>query len=234
MLAFVRGPLTFFGPGQVYVKILPDGEPVQLTNDSLQKMSPVFSPDGARIAYTTVVEDPFQWDTWTVPVLGGEPQLMLRNASGLVWTGPRQVLFSEIKMDVHMGIEAAEESRIGQHDVYLPTHHNGMAHRSYASPDGKALVIVETKTEHGCLAAWFTPTVVPQTARSGRWEPAAPSAHGLPMANGCTSPPTRAEPITYGGNVFRTGNPNRSLPGRPGKKASRWRPTASPLSRQWE
>ena len=66
------------------------------------------------------IEDPFQWDTWTVPVLGGEPQLMLRNASGLVWTGPRQVLFSEIKMDVHMGIVAAEESRIGQHDVYFP------------------------------------------------------------------------------------------------------------------
>src|SRR5205085_1740027 len=26
MLTFVRGPSTFFGPGQIYVKILPDGQ----------------------------------------------------------------------------------------------------------------------------------------------------------------------------------------------------------------
>ena len=112
MLAFIRGSSTFFGPGQVYVKILPDGEPVQLTHDGFAKMSPVFSPDGSRIAYTTV--DPeFGWDTWVVPTLGGEPQRWLRNASGLIWTGPRQVLFSEIKKGPHMGIVAAEESRIG-------------------------------------------------------------------------------------------------------------------------
>src|SRR5579872_1276205 len=79
MLAFIRGSSTFFGPGQVYVKILPDGEPSQLTHDNFLKMSPAFSPDGTRIAYTTV--DPnFNWDTWTVPVLGGERQLLLKNA----------------------------------------------------------------------------------------------------------------------------------------------------------
>ena len=37
MLTFIRGPATFFGPGQVYVKMLPDGEPVQLTNDNLRE-----------------------------------------------------------------------------------------------------------------------------------------------------------------------------------------------------
>jgi Tol biopolymer transport system component len=66
----------------VFVKVLPDGEPVQLTNDKLPKMSPSFSPDGTRVAYTTV--DPqFGWSTWTVPVLGGTPQLTWKNASGL-------------------------------------------------------------------------------------------------------------------------------------------------------
>ena len=49
MLTFVRGPTTFFGQGQIYVKLLPDGEPVQLTRDNLYKMSPVFSP--RRITY---------------------------------------------------------------------------------------------------------------------------------------------------------------------------------------
>src|SRR5262249_53559483 len=120
MLAFVRGPSTWIGPGQIYVKILPDGEPVELTHDELIKADPTFSPDGSRIAYTVMDPQQFAWDTWVVPTLRGEPEQMMRNASGLTWTGPKQVLFSEIKAGVHMGIVAAEESRLGAHDVYLP------------------------------------------------------------------------------------------------------------------
>jgi len=41
MLTFIRGPATFFGPGQIYVKILPDGQAVELTHDGVAKMSPV-------------------------------------------------------------------------------------------------------------------------------------------------------------------------------------------------
>ena len=51
MLTFVRGPGSLMTLGQIYVKMLPDGEPVQVTRDALQKMSPAFSPDGSRIAY---------------------------------------------------------------------------------------------------------------------------------------------------------------------------------------
>jgi serine/threonine protein kinase/Tol biopolymer transport system component len=147
MAAFIRGESTFYGPGQIYVKILPDGSPVQLTHDTLDKMSPVFSPDGTRIAYTTVDPD-FRWDTWTVPVLGGEPQLMLRNASGLVWTGPRQMMFSEIRMGVHMAVVASGENRVGQRDVYVPRDEPDMAHRSYPSPDGKWVLLVEMDIDH--------------------------------------------------------------------------------------
>ena len=53
MLAFIRGADTFFGPGQVYVKMLPDGAPVALTHDATTKMAPTFSPDGSVIAYGT-------------------------------------------------------------------------------------------------------------------------------------------------------------------------------------
>src|SRR6202007_1082300 len=49
MVAFVQGASTFLGPGEIYVKMLPSGEPVQLTHDNRPKMSPVFSPDGSRI-----------------------------------------------------------------------------------------------------------------------------------------------------------------------------------------
>ncbi len=52
-------------PRQVYVKMLPDGEPVQLTHDNLEKMSPVFSPDGSRIAYTV--------EEWSRGIVGLDP-----------------------------------------------------------------------------------------------------------------------------------------------------------------
>jgi hypothetical protein len=161
MLAFIRGSSSFFGPGQIYVKILPDGQPVQLTHDGFAKMSPVFSPDGARIAYTTV-DSRYNWDTWVVPVLGGESQRLLRNASGLIWTAPRHVLFSEIKQVPQMGIVAAEESRIGQHDVYLPAHEHAMAHRSYLSPDGKWVLLVEMDHDH----VWVPCRLVPMDGSS--------------------------------------------------------------------
>jgi WD40 repeat protein len=150
MVTFIRGPSTFFGPGQVYVKTLPDGEPVRLTNDDLVKMRPVFSPDGARIAYT-VVAPKFLWDTWNVPVLGGDPERWLRNASGLVWAGPRQLLFSEIKNAPHMGIVASDDVRHQQRDVYLPEHEHAMAHLSYASPAGNSILLVEMDRDHAWL-----------------------------------------------------------------------------------
>jgi hypothetical protein len=87
MLAFIVGASTFYGPGQIYVKLLPDGEPVQLTQDSLYKMGPKFTPDGSRITYTTLGGD--GWDTWVVPVLGGQPRLLLTNAEALTWSKDR-------------------------------------------------------------------------------------------------------------------------------------------------
>jgi Tol biopolymer transport system component len=163
MLAFIRGDSTFLGIGQVYVKRLPDGQPVQLTHDSMHKMSPVFSPDGSRVAYTA--EDlQFSWDTWVVPTQGGEPRQWLRNASGLVWSGPHQVLFSEMEIGKgpHMGIVAAEESRLGERKVYFPVDAPGMAHRSYPSPDGKWVLLVEMNRDH----VWVPCRLVPMDGSS--------------------------------------------------------------------
>jgi Tol biopolymer transport system component/predicted Ser/Thr protein kinase len=141
MLTFIRGPSSFTTTGQVYVKMLPSGEPVQLTRDNRTKMSPVFSPDGSRIAYSV---SGGIWDMWAVPVLGGEPRLWLPNASGLVWIDKSKLLFSEIKdQRLHMAIVTSDESRAGSRDLYVPPHERGMAHRSYPSPDGKWMLLVE-------------------------------------------------------------------------------------------
>ncbi len=144
MLTFLRGPETFVSPGQIYVKFLPDGSPVQLTHDAQLKMSPVFSPDGSRIAYTSL--ENFVWNTYEIPITGGEPRLMLPNASGLTWIDPQHVLFSEIKTGAHMGLVTATETRGQERDVYLPSEELGMAHRSYLSPDKTMVVTVEMRS----------------------------------------------------------------------------------------
>ena len=142
MIAFIRGPETFVTPGELYVKILPDGQPMQLTHDDLPKMAPVFSPDGSRIAYTAT-DGKFGWNTWVVPVLGGEPQQLLPNTAGLTWADRQHVVFSEVKTGWHMGIATATEGRAGERDVYLPADMTGMAHRSWVSPNGKWILVSE-------------------------------------------------------------------------------------------
>jgi len=155
MLTFIRGSGTyFFGPGQVYVKLLPDGEPVELTHDSRVKLSPIFSPDGSRIAYGTV--DP--WDTWEVPVLGGEPRLLLPNASSLTWIeGGKRLLFSEIKEGLHMAIVSTDLGRGQRRDVYVPPDERGMAHHSYLSPDGRWVIIVEMDSQRSFIPCRVVP-----------------------------------------------------------------------------
>ncbi len=138
ILAFVRGADTFIGAGQIYAKVLPDGEPVQLTHDDMDKMSPEFSPDGSTIAYTAG-----DWDTWSVPVLGGVPRLMLPNADGLTWINANQLLFSEIKTGIHMAVVTATSTRADSRDVYVPPRERGMAHRSALSPDRKWVLVAE-------------------------------------------------------------------------------------------
>jgi serine/threonine protein kinase/Tol biopolymer transport system component len=144
LLTFIRGSSTFLGPGDVYVKMLPLGEPVSLTHDKLSKLSPAFSLDGTRIVYGTA--DP--WDTWEVPVLGGEPRLMLRNASSLTWIEDgKRLLFSEIKSGMHMGVVTTDEGRGQSRDVYLPVGDRSMAHHSYLSPDGKWVLVANQMNE---------------------------------------------------------------------------------------
>ncbi len=158
MVAFKRGTNTaqagavddFLGAGQIYVKLLPGGDAVQLTNAPGSKYAPVFTPDGSRVAYTQLasVGNSLSWDTWTVPVLGGAPTRLLPNASGLAWLAPGRVLFSEIRGGLHMGIVTATETRAESRAIYFPVLDLGMAHYSYASPDRQSILVVEMANTH--------------------------------------------------------------------------------------
>jgi len=160
-VAFIHGPDTFTTPGQIYVKQLPNGEAIPLTNDDFQKMSPVFSADGTRIAYTTTGGDE-RWSTWIVPTLRGTPRRWLHNASGLTWLPSGQLLFAEFKPGtmLHMAIVIGDEARTTTTDVYVPSHNRGRAHRAASSPDGKSVLVVEMDE----LGVWMRCRLVPRAA----------------------------------------------------------------------
>jgi len=144
MLAFIRGSSTFLAAGQVYVKLLPNGEPVELTHDARIKLSPAFSPDGSNIIYGTYSP----WELWQVPVLGGEPQMLLPKASSLTWIEDgKRLLFSEIIHGMHMKLVTTDPGRGQSRDVYIPNGERGMAHHSYLSPDGKWVLLVEMNNQ---------------------------------------------------------------------------------------
>ena len=102
MLALIRGPSPFFSPGQIFVKRLPDGEPLQLTDDATLKFGPQFTLDGKSVSYSTGMgPNTVSMDTWLVSTDGGAPpQRLLTNAEGLTWfrnpAGEQRALFSEL------------------------------------------------------------------------------------------------------------------------------------------
>jgi DNA-binding winged helix-turn-helix (wHTH) protein/Tol biopolymer transport system component len=141
ILAFIRTDSPFMSADPIYAKVLPNGEAIRLTGDPQVKYNLAFSPDGSQIAYT--VMKPPVFATYTVPVLGGEPHLLLENAAGLTWLDPHQYLFSRMHSGLHLGLATQSVTGDNYRDLYFPAHERGMVHYSYASPDHKTALIVE-------------------------------------------------------------------------------------------
>jgi hypothetical protein len=174
----------------VHVRVLPKGPTLQLTHDeSQEKMDPVFSPDGATVAYTV----PFQ--TWTVPIGGGKPQLWLPNAAGLRWVDGNTLLFSTLVGNPGslrgMAVATSDASRTREQVVYAPATPLGMAHRGYGCPVGS------------CRS-----TAVRAAVQSGRRTPPAQPPPGRRTAHGCISSPMPAARSTFGASVFPMAHPN--------------------------
>jgi eukaryotic-like serine/threonine-protein kinase len=160
-VAFIRGGAPFLTrSGQIYAKQLPNGEAVQLTNDPQAKLAPAFTPDGARVAYTLRESGAVEgWNTWTVPVSGGQPTRMLPNAAALTWIDDRHILFSEIlpNSTIHMALKTSTQNRAEARSVYVPAHERGMAHYSYISPDRASVLVVEMAS----TGAWAPCRLIP-------------------------------------------------------------------------
>jgi DNA-binding winged helix-turn-helix (wHTH) protein/Tol biopolymer transport system component len=144
MLAFIRGGSPFMSADQIYVKVLPGGEARRITNDGRIKYNLAFSPDGSQIAYTVIEGSSFA--TYTVSVLGSEPQLLLHNAAGLTWLDQYQYLFSRLRAGLHMGVVTETVSGQNLRELYFPPHERDMAHYSYASPDRQSALVVVMNT----------------------------------------------------------------------------------------
>jgi DNA-binding winged helix-turn-helix (wHTH) protein/Tol biopolymer transport system component len=140
ILAFIRGNSPFMSAGQIYVKMLPDGEARPLTNDARVKYNLAFSPDGSQIAYT-VLDNPI-FATYTISVLGGDSHLLLKNAAGLTWLDPHHFLFSRIRSGLHLGIVTESVTGDDLRELYFPPHERAMAHYSFASPDRRSALVV--------------------------------------------------------------------------------------------
>lgn len=163
MLVFIRGPLAFFSSGQIFVKRLPDGEPLQLTNDPLTKFAPQFTLDGKNVTYSTGFgPNTASMDTWLVSAeAGAPPRRLLTNAEGLTWfrnpAGEPRAMFSELTgVGGQMSIVTSTENRSDPRNVYVPPPPDGMAHRSYLSPDGQSVLIVEMD-----IFSWLPCRVIP-------------------------------------------------------------------------
>ena len=153
MVAFLRGTGNYGGTandGQIWVKPLPEGDPIQLTRTIFRKQTLAFSPDGARV-YFTQIQGNFGWNTFEVPVFGGqEPKLFLANATGLNWIDKDRLLYSTITENIHMVLATSNASRTDERFVHKPEDPVlGMVHRSALSPDRKWVLFAEMNGE------WF-------------------------------------------------------------------------------
>lgn len=161
MVAFFRSDSAFAAAGPIYVKMLPDGEATQITADIRNKYGLAFSPDATRITYTVWDNNgKFQWQTFSVPSVGGTPELLFANAAGLTWLDKGHFLYSEIRSGLHMGVVTSKLNRTDRREIYFPEHERRMAHYSYVSPDRKWILVAEMDPE------WLPCRLVPFNGNS--------------------------------------------------------------------
>ena len=169
-ITFVRGPETFFGPGQVYVKTLARWGASATDERQLdENESGLFAGRRADRLHNG-------GSTSSVGTAGSSPPRAVNRSDGcpmpldLFGALRGRLLFSEMALDKipHMGIVRTDEKRVGKRDVYWPAHADGMAHRSYRHRTEIGYSSSRwTSITSGCHVAWSPSTPV---RLAGRWD----------------------------------------------------------------
>jgi eukaryotic-like serine/threonine-protein kinase len=73
------------GNYNIYVSLIHGGNLVEVTHDGNMKMRPMWSPDGATLAYAELNQSGLP-DIWEVPALGGTPRRLILNAADPAWS----------------------------------------------------------------------------------------------------------------------------------------------------
>ena len=90
----------------LWIKQVPNGDPVRLTRSQLDEYEPVFSPDGTHIAYRSEQDG---GGIYIIPSLGGEPRLLAR--------GGRTPRFSPDGAEILYRVSAAPDAYSGDYHV---------------------------------------------------------------------------------------------------------------------
>ena len=165
------------GLGQVYVKLLPGGEPVQLTHDGTTGASPRF-PLITQASHTARWTSGTLWKCLCSVAAHTFCCRTLRLSRGL--TEANGCSF-RLREGAHMVVVTTDESRGNSRNIYVPAGKRSMAHHSYLSPDGRQVLIVEMDSRGTILPCRLVPfqgtnqvkVVGPPngSCRAGGWSP---------------------------------------------------------------
>jgi Tol biopolymer transport system component len=164
--------------GNLFIEDLSSGRRTQLTNLKLTKAwwwfrSPSFSPDGRNVIYhlPRSSAQTTKWDVWSVPVTGGEPTLVIRNATFPMYfpDGKEVAFLSPFASDFagqSLSIAGAQGSRRTLAEptgagasIWWPTMSPDGARIAYQ--DGGSIYVVDVSTGHsskvadGSTAEWL-------------------------------------------------------------------------------
>ena len=101
------------GVAQVFIMLISGGEPLQLTNNSGDKVVKSFSADGTEIYYRTQTGTN---DVWVVPTLGGNPQRL--SLGYQMATSPDGRWLYYVKAGSTASIFRADKSGLGEQEIY--------------------------------------------------------------------------------------------------------------------
>ena len=96
------------GVAQVFIMLISGGEPLQLTNDSADKVLDSFSADGTEIYYR-----PGTNDVWVVPTLGGNPNRLALGYAVAPSADGRWLYYAKMGVIFRSG-----KSGLGEEEVY--------------------------------------------------------------------------------------------------------------------